>query len=1278
MASSDIVPTIPIRVILRVRPIESEIALSVDPPSSLTLRTPALRTFSYDAVYDSPVGQEDVWDGVRGAVEGVLDGINGTVLAYGQTSSGKTFTMGSDHIGSVGNERKGIIPRAVEWIFDRVEERKRMDAMVNYVVRVSFLEIYQEQIRDLLMPSSDPKDLSIRKDKHGVTIVSGLSQVTVSTAEEALGLLESGAIERTTGDTQMHLKSSRSHAIFMLMVEQLAPDGAALRVSKLCLVDLAGSERLKRTGAAGIRFKESVKINTGLLALGNVISRLGDGSPIKDRHVPYRESKLTRLLQDSLGGNAKTVMIACVSPAVEDVDETLNTLKYAHRARKIQNKPIINVIDHQAVKMVSMQEKIDLLEGRLKGFKEAKAEDVLVDDDEDDTDGEWMKGFVEELRVRTSKANRALKELEIVTQERDALAERITELEDHFRDEYSELQASHQEELDDLIQEREVLNQRVAELETETQNLRTEKNEVVRDAGLLVDVVVGILSGQNVQVGDGVKGVVKRWRPDSGICLERFGQPNDAESAQITGTDVTWHDSLMPLSQSNPETPDITISRPSSAGSGSGRGYQRRRIRKVSMPDPTNAALIDRQHAAIRRLEDELFDSEAEVKRLGGCLDEMREEKGRIIDRMERVNSEVIMENDALHAEVERLRKSLHHDSISDEDHPPDEAKITDIRGEADRSPDKAVNDENAQKASRRWPLDPEKLVDEIWVENERLSRELDMDDQTESDAFMNEGSDADEDDRTEIGDEEDVHQSKNSPLYDAENEGSDMFPVHTSENHSFPPVPDAQIADVAPAPQAQTQLLRELEVANKARVEVARDLTKAHKETERLRHHHAERIQKLERELDHARSEITKTRYEVGEKEAAKEKLKDDYERKIKQLETQVSKLKAKQKDWEKLCKEKEFADRKAQDLREEVTKLGHQSAALKKKIKEESEKATELDSRRAKEIASLKKQHEEDNRKIRQLDQQNEVLRKKLDRKTEEMSALKGRKDGRAKSAGAELPERRPKPADIRHEKAEETGLSQDAVEPLEVNAEHIVEIERSLQARAKEMENFKQYHAISTQLRELRLAVDGLDRELEEGELILEDLSPEVQDEMRQAVHERVEEIRQERDELAGQLEDLKREKKSAEALLNVVDSKDEQVPDDIDYKALVREFGNRAEIVELCEDLKSATLPEARSLVINCLRELLRLQNLVDEGNSEMGNGRIEGQRNRPVQDIETQTDSSTNAQDAEKLAHDLANYRKTNKDLRNKLKEVVAVNHKLAAALEKERRDRRQG
>ncbi|XP_068125552.1 kinesin-like protein KIF21B isoform X4 [Hyperolius riggenbachi] len=321
------------------------------------------KAFTYDYVFDTDTEQVRVYDTcVHGLVEGCFQGYNATVLAYGQTGAGKTYTMGSGFDLMVSDIELGIIPRAVRQLFNTIQDRisaahENGRPEPKFKVSTQFLELYNEEILDLFDVCRDPdsrhrkSNIRIHEDASGGIYVSGASTRSVNSENELLQLLKEGALSRTTASTQMNSQSSRSHAIFSVhlhqtrLSESCPVDAPSLEfetlTAKFHFVDLAGSERLKRTGATGERAREGISINCGLLALGNVISALGDQSK-KVLHVPYRDSKLTRLLQDSLGGNSQTMMIACVSPSDRDFMETLNTLKYANRARNIKNRVTAN------------------------------------------------------------------------------------------------------------------------------------------------------------------------------------------------------------------------------------------------------------------------------------------------------------------------------------------------------------------------------------------------------------------------------------------------------------------------------------------------------------------------------------------------------------------------------------------------------------------------------------------------------------------------------------------------------------------------------------------------------------------------------------------------------------------------------------------------------------------------------------------------------------------------------------------------------------------------
>ncbi|XP_071384275.1 chromosome-associated kinesin KIF4-like isoform X1 [Centroberyx affinis] len=356
---------IPVRVALRCRPlVHKEISEGCQCCLTFVPGEPQVvvgteKAFTYDYVFDPTAEQEEVFStAVSPLLCGLFKGYHATVLAYGQTGSGKTFSMGGTYTSAQENEPSvGVIPRVIRRIFQ--EREKKADC--EFSLAVSYLEIYNEDILDLLCASKDKPSLSIREDpKEGIKIV-GLTEKEVLSAQEMVGCLELGNSARTVGSTAMNAASSRSHAIFTITLEQRrGTDKSDSVVSKLHLVDLAGSERQKKTKAEGDRLKEGISINRGLLSLGNVISALGDESK-KSTFVPYRDSKLTRLLQDSLGGNSHTLMIACISPADSNIEETINTLRYADRARKIKNKPIVNV-DPRAAETMRLKQQVQELQ----------------------------------------------------------------------------------------------------------------------------------------------------------------------------------------------------------------------------------------------------------------------------------------------------------------------------------------------------------------------------------------------------------------------------------------------------------------------------------------------------------------------------------------------------------------------------------------------------------------------------------------------------------------------------------------------------------------------------------------------------------------------------------------------------------------------------------------------------------------------------------------------------------------------------------------------------
>lgn len=387
-----------VKVAVRIRPL-SDSEISEEAGASMCLHqignTPQIvagmdTMFTFDHVFGPDSIQSDIYDVcVVPLVEAAFEGFNATILAYGQTGSGKTWTMGSStDTRSNFEESKGIIPRVIRHIFNTIADKEAVEPNTTFKIYVQFLEIYGEDIKDLLDNTRTAK-VSIRESTSGDVFISGAKEELVNSPEQMMKALEDGSKFRTTASTRMNQSSSRSHAIFTVILEQsfFAENTAAvdegqeagtgakappeIRKCKFHFVDLAGSERAKRTGASGQHLKEGIDINRGLLALGNVISALGDEQKRGKVHVPYRDSKLTRMLQDSLGGNSKTLVICCASPSALNYNESVNALRYANRARNIQNKPVVNrdptMILIDEMKVLLMRLAVEVKEARNKG-----------------------------------------------------------------------------------------------------------------------------------------------------------------------------------------------------------------------------------------------------------------------------------------------------------------------------------------------------------------------------------------------------------------------------------------------------------------------------------------------------------------------------------------------------------------------------------------------------------------------------------------------------------------------------------------------------------------------------------------------------------------------------------------------------------------------------------------------------------------------------------------------------------------------------------------------
>ncbi|XP_028810165.1 kinesin-like protein KIF21A isoform X2 [Denticeps clupeoides] len=458
------------------------------------------KAFTYDYVFDMDTHQDTIYTNcTEKLIEGCFEGYNATIFAYGQTGSGKTYTMGTGFDVSISTEECGIIPRAVAHIFRGIEQRREAAReqglpMPEFKINAQFLELYNEEVLDLFDSTRDiearkKSNIKIHEDANGGIYTVGVTTRTVTSEAEMMQCLKLGALSRTTASTQMNVQSSRSHAIFTIHLCQvrvcasnsenevdnkLANGSSEMNefetlTAKFHFVDLAGSERLKRTGATGDRAKEGISINCGLLALGNVISALGDKSK-RSTHVPYRDSKLTRLLQDSLGGNSQTVMIACISPSDRDFMETLNTLKYANRARNIKNKVVVNQ-DRASQQISALRTEIARLQMELMEYKTGKR---MVGED----GMESVNDMVHENAMLQTENNNLRVRVKAMQETIDAQRARLTQLLSDQANQNLARMGEGNEEIGNMIQNyiKEIEELRAKLLESESMNENLRKN----------------------------------------------------------------------------------------------------------------------------------------------------------------------------------------------------------------------------------------------------------------------------------------------------------------------------------------------------------------------------------------------------------------------------------------------------------------------------------------------------------------------------------------------------------------------------------------------------------------------------------------------------------------------------------------------------------------------------------------------------------------------------------------------------------------------------------
>ncbi|XP_065106462.1 uncharacterized protein [Paramisgurnus dabryanus] len=331
-----------IRVFCRIRPLtrteqvkRSQVIVSCLDEYSVILETPrGPREFQFDKIFNSECMQDEIFLESSGLIQCAIDGFNVCIFAYGHTGSGKTFTM----VGDKDRRNPGIIPRTFTKIFEIIQEN---ESKFEFKVSAYMLELYNDRLQDLFVSPTEAfsKKIEIKRDRKGLVFAQGAETKEAASAGELFALFEQGCANRHIAATKMNVESSRSHLIIGIMIKSSNLTNGTISYGKLSLVDLAGSERAAKTGAKDDQLKEANSINKSLSALGDVISALSMEQP----HVPYRNNKLTQLMQDSLGGNAKTLMILNISPSDCNLEETLTSLIYATRVKAITNSAQKNV-----------------------------------------------------------------------------------------------------------------------------------------------------------------------------------------------------------------------------------------------------------------------------------------------------------------------------------------------------------------------------------------------------------------------------------------------------------------------------------------------------------------------------------------------------------------------------------------------------------------------------------------------------------------------------------------------------------------------------------------------------------------------------------------------------------------------------------------------------------------------------------------------------------------------------------------------------------------------
>eukprot|EP00002_Diphylleia_rotans_P026112 TRINITY_DN5195_c0_g1_i5.p1 TRINITY_DN5195_c0_g1~~TRINITY_DN5195_c0_g1_i5.p1 ORF type:complete len:1401 (-),score=294.27 TRINITY_DN5195_c0_g1_i5:106-4308(-) len=885
------------------------------------------RAFTFDHVFSPTTEQESVYYKIgRPLVDGCFEGYNATILAYGQTGAGKTFTMGTNIHAQTSLKEMGIIPRVIHDIFQRVQEKENAEIYI----RVAFVELYNEEVRDLLHPT-DKSPISIRENEQGDIILAGVREENVKSAEEMRRFLEAGMLRRTTGMTGMNDQSSRSHAIFTISIEQRIkeprdPQEPDYMFAKLHLVDLAGSERNKRTGAQGVRFKESIQINTGLLALGNVISALSEGKA----YVPYRDSKLTRMLQDSLGGNSRTLMIACISPADNSFDETLNTLRYANRAKNIRNKPIINR-DPGAAQLTALKNELQSLQIELGKYKELlhpiphNIDHLLQKTQLKKIISDYLNTNQEELLSGLGASRSSLEGIGV--NRAPFKSTQIDEIKGYIAE---------------LI---ELLSVVMAQSRA-TKTVFIDGNEYI---------ILKLLNPQYMELIELMNDADALLEPNS---LEAPGRPSTGEMHEET-TPAAFQ-SQSKKTKAPPSTAPIEVRTQNFVSSDAERPRTMGTIKKMET-DPRN--LMQLQLNTIKDLEEELSAAKDEIQSLRKQLHTAQQD----LRRDEEIFSTKLDELRNTHAQNRSLEQQLMDMK----------AKIVQLE---------SITIAEAQHTPSKQPKSSQSEVEIQTSQEIRSFSVTPISSHQATPTSVPVAGDSDEDSFPVI--EEAI------PEKDAEELQRILTEKRRVEEEKVQLEQKlyVQVEQHQQNIKKMESYMRELATNIKMKEELIKELVRNEKEAQQTKVQQEVQIKRLEFELQKVReeyeklSQMSENESQPTERKGEVQQMKKKYEQRLGSLQAELASAQKQHYESERVHKITAHSDRKIHQLQEELDKLRTQQDQLKRRMKEEYERAQELHAVKTKEINNLRKVIEKDQKRIRDLEKENQSQKLHIKKKSEE----------------------------------------------------------------------------------------------------------------------------------------------------------------------------------------------------------------------------------------------------------------------------------------------------